>query len=50
VDRQSADGFDADYGSARREGAPRMKVMFFTWLLLIATGLAFYTVIGLAHN
>jgi hypothetical protein len=28
----------------------RMRVMFFTWLLLIATGLVFYTVIGLAHN
>ena len=28
----------------------RMRVMFFTWLVLIATGLAFYTVIGLAHN
>jgi len=24
--------------------------MFFTWLALIATGLVFYTVIGLAHN
>jgi len=24
--------------------------MFFTWLLLIATGLVFYSVIGLAHN
>ena len=29
---------------------PAMRVMFFTWLLLIATGLVFYTVIGLAHN
>jgi hypothetical protein len=28
----------------------RMRVMFLTWLLLIATGLVFYTVIGLAHN
>jgi hypothetical protein len=27
-----------------------MKVMFVTWLVLIATGLVFYTVIGLAHN
>ena len=27
-----------------------MRVMFFTWLVLIATGLVFYTVIGLAHN
>jgi len=24
--------------------------MFVTWLLLIATGLVFYSVIGLAHN
>jgi hypothetical protein len=29
---------------------PGMRVMFFTWLVLIATGLVFYTVIGLAHN
>jgi hypothetical protein len=28
----------------------RMRVMFITWLALIATGLVFYTVIGLAHN
>jgi hypothetical protein len=27
-----------------------MRVMFFLWLTLIATGLVFYTVIGLAHN
>jgi hypothetical protein len=27
-----------------------MRVMFFTWLVLIATGLVFYSVIGLAHN
>jgi hypothetical protein len=33
-----------------REGPPRMRVMFFTWLTLIATGIVFYTVIGLAHN
>ena len=33
-----------------REGPLRMRVMFFTWLVLIATGLVFYTVIGLAHN
>jgi hypothetical protein len=28
----------------------RMRVMFFTWLVLIAAGLAFYSVIGLTHN
>ena len=33
-----------------REGPPRMRVMFFTWLPLIATGLVFYTVIGLTHH
>jgi hypothetical protein len=33
-----------------REGGFRMRVMFFTWMVLIATGLVFYTVIGLAHN
>ena len=34
----------------QREGLPRMRVMFWTWLTLIATGLVFYSVIGLAHN
>jgi hypothetical protein len=33
-----------------REGPLRMRAMFVIWLVLIATGLAFYTVIGLAHN
>jgi len=27
-----------------------MRLVFFTWLVLIATGLVFYSVIGLAHN
>jgi hypothetical protein len=27
-----------------------MRAMFAIWLILIATGLVFYTVIGLAHN
>jgi len=27
-----------------------MRAMFVTWLILIATGLVFYSVIGLAHN
>jgi hypothetical protein len=36
----------------RRAGRtpPPMRVMFFTWLTLIATGLVFYTVIGLSHH
>jgi hypothetical protein len=33
-----------------REEPPRMRVMFITWLTLIATGLVLYSVIGLAHN
>jgi hypothetical protein len=33
-----------------REGLGRMRAMFFIWLTLIATGLVFYSVIGLAHN
>jgi hypothetical protein len=37
-------------GKWERGRKSRMRVMFFTWMLLIATGLAFYTVIGLAHN
>jgi hypothetical protein len=28
----------------------RMKVMFVTWLTLIAAGLIFYSVIGLTHH
>jgi hypothetical protein len=28
----------------------RMRAMFVIWITLIATGLVFYTVIGLAHN
>jgi hypothetical protein len=28
----------------------RMRVMFVTWLTLIAAGLVFYTVIGLTHH
>jgi hypothetical protein len=28
----------------------RMKVMFVTWLTLIAAGLVFYSVIGLTHH
>jgi hypothetical protein len=33
-----------------REVGLGMRVMFFTWVALIAAGLAFYTVIGLTHN
>jgi hypothetical protein len=28
----------------------RMRVMFVTWLTLIAAGLIFYSVIGLSHH
>jgi hypothetical protein len=38
--RQAASGKDS----------PAMRVMFFTWLTLIAAGLVFYTVIGLSHH
>ena len=37
-------------GIASGKDSLRMRVMFFTWLTLIATGLVFYSVIGLAHN
>jgi hypothetical protein len=33
-----------------RKGLPGMRVVFWTWMTLIATGLVFYSVIGLAHN
>jgi hypothetical protein len=36
--------------AASGKDSPAMRVMFLTWLLLIATGLVFYSVIGLAHN
>jgi hypothetical protein len=35
---------------AEREGTPRMRAMFVTWLTLIAAGLVYYTVIGLSHH
>jgi hypothetical protein len=35
---------------AEREGTPRMRAMFVTWLTLILVGLVFYSVIGLSHN
>jgi len=41
---------------AARLGATRpgrelaMRVLFFGWLVLIAAGLVFYSVIGLTHN
>jgi hypothetical protein len=45
-------------GRRNREGLPRnewkgfpgMRVVFWTWMTLIATGLVFYSVIGLTHN
>ena len=37
-------------GRCEREGHPRMRVMFFTWLTLIGAGLVFYTFIGLSHH
>jgi hypothetical protein len=37
-------------GSGEREGLPRMRAMFITWLTLIAAGLVLYSVIGLSHN
>jgi hypothetical protein len=40
----------ADYAARVREGEGRMRVMFLTWLTLIAAGLVFYTVIGLTHH
>ena len=43
----------ASVREAPREGpgmTARMRVMFLTWLILIATGLVFYTVIGLTHH
>jgi len=33
-----------------REGLVRMRAMFFTWMTLIALGLVFYSVVGLAHH
>jgi hypothetical protein len=33
-----------------REGLLGMRVMFWTWITLIAAGLVFYSVIGLTHH
>jgi hypothetical protein len=35
---------------ASGKDSPAMRVMFWTWMTVIATGLVFYSVIGLAHN
>jgi hypothetical protein len=43
----------AQPGWAPRDGLGwdrRMRVMFFGWLLLIATGLVYFSVIGLTHH
>jgi hypothetical protein len=40
----------ADYAPRLREGEGRMRVMFVTWLTVIAAGLVFYAVIGLTHH
>jgi hypothetical protein len=34
----------------KKEGLLCMKVMFFTWLTLIAAGVVFFTIIGLGHH
>jgi hypothetical protein len=34
----------------RGEGKGRMRVMFFTWLTLIAAGVVLYAVIGLTNH
>ena len=51
VEKAASTGRDEREGLPRsEEGLPGMRVMFWTWIGLIATGLVFYTVIGLTHN
>jgi hypothetical protein len=33
-----------------QEGVHGMRVMFWTWIVLITAGIVFYSVIGLTHN
>jgi len=50
---QKADGkagLQAVRDATSGKDSPAMRVMFFTWLTLIAAGLVFYTVIGLSHH
>jgi hypothetical protein len=37
-------------GFSRGKYLPAMRVMFWTWITLIAAGLVFYSVIGLGHH
>jgi hypothetical protein len=39
-----------DWGKRQREGLIPVRVMFLTWLTLIATGLIAYSIIGLSHH
>jgi hypothetical protein len=32
------------------EGIAHMRVMFWTWIVLIGAGLIFYSVVGLSHH
>jgi hypothetical protein len=32
------------------EGAPGMRALFWTWIVLITAGLVFYSIIGLTHH
>jgi len=43
-------GVEAVREAGRGKDSPAMRIMFFTWLTLIAAGLVFYTVIGLSHH
>jgi hypothetical protein len=33
-----------------QEGVSGMRVMFWTWIVLIAAGIVFYSIIGLTHH
>jgi hypothetical protein len=33
-----------------QEGVHGMRVMFWTWIVLITAGIVFYSIIGLTHN
>ncbi|HEU4981005.1 MAG TPA: hypothetical protein VFT14_07290 [Solirubrobacterales bacterium] len=37
-------------GRVQAGSTPRMRVMFITWVTLIAAGLVLYSVVGFSHN
>jgi hypothetical protein len=39
-----------DSRATDERSSPGMRVLFFTWIVLIASGLVFYSIVGLSHH